>query len=192
MPWEKQFERKDVLEKAMQAFWRHGYEGTSMKDLIGCMGLNPGSIYATFGDKKKLFCEALDLYESHAREVLHDYETTYGPRQAILAVFEGMLSDAHKDGVSCSCFLINSIVGVASKDPDIDRVTKIGLLEFEEFFRRMIKAGQKQGDINLSVDPDKTARILIGLVISGRILGRGYFDDSQLHDYLDHAASLLA
>lgn len=55
MPWEKQFSPDDVLVKAMNAFWARGYESTSMQDLVACMGINRGSLYATFGDKRSLF-----------------------------------------------------------------------------------------------------------------------------------------
>ena len=192
MPWEKQYERKDVLEKAMQAFWQHGYDGTSMKDLIACMGLNPGSIYAAFGDKKTLFCETLDLYEAQTRELLDGYEASCTPRQAILAVFENLVDDVRSGHSKKACFLINSIIDAAPKDPEIDQLAKDGLVHFEDFFRRMISAGQKTGEIPAAIDVQKTARILIGLVIGGRVLGRGHFDETDIRDYLDHATSLLS
>ena len=47
MPWEKQFDEKAVLDKAMQAFWSRGYEATSMQNLVECTGINRGSLYAT-------------------------------------------------------------------------------------------------------------------------------------------------
>ncbi len=47
MPWEKQFDTDEALAKAMHAFWARGYEATSMQDLVDCMGVNRGSLYAT-------------------------------------------------------------------------------------------------------------------------------------------------
>ena len=52
MPWVRQFDESEVLEKAMRAFWAHGFEATSLRDLVDCTGLNRGSIYAAFGDKR--------------------------------------------------------------------------------------------------------------------------------------------
>ncbi len=48
MPWEKSFDETKALEKAMLAFWRHGYGSTSMKELVTFMEIHPGSIYAAF------------------------------------------------------------------------------------------------------------------------------------------------
>ncbi len=48
----------------MLLFWRHGYEATSLADLTAAMGITPPSLYAAFGDKKRLFFEAVDRYLS--------------------------------------------------------------------------------------------------------------------------------
>jgi AcrR family transcriptional regulator len=58
------FNHDDALEKAMQAFWTYGYEGTSMAALIEAMDMNKPSIYAAFGNKEELFNKALDKYVS--------------------------------------------------------------------------------------------------------------------------------
>lgn len=58
------FDRDEALEKAMQAFWNHGYEGTSMAELMEAMDMNKPSIYAAFGNKEELFRKALQKYFS--------------------------------------------------------------------------------------------------------------------------------
>ena len=58
------FDREAALHQAMLLFWRHGYEATSLSDLIAAMGVTPPSIYTAFGDKKRLFLEAVDRYLS--------------------------------------------------------------------------------------------------------------------------------
>lgn len=56
------FDRNTALRQAMLAFWRHGYETTSVADLTAAMGISAPSLYAAFGDKKRLFLEAMRLY----------------------------------------------------------------------------------------------------------------------------------
>ena len=46
----------------MRLFWRHGYEGVSISDLVGAIGIAPPSLYAAFGSKAGLYREALDHY----------------------------------------------------------------------------------------------------------------------------------
>ena len=56
------FDENVALEQAMRVFWRKGYEGTSLADLTTEMGINPPSLYRTFGNKEKLFWKAIDRY----------------------------------------------------------------------------------------------------------------------------------
>lgn len=56
------FDYDTALEAAMQLFWRHGYEGTSMQALTHAMGMNKTSIYAAYGSKEALFHKALNRY----------------------------------------------------------------------------------------------------------------------------------
>ncbi len=58
------FDREAALHQAMLLFWRHGYEATSLHDLTAAMGVTAPSIYTAFGDKKRLFLEAVDRYLS--------------------------------------------------------------------------------------------------------------------------------
>ena len=46
----------------MRLFRRHGYEGVSIADLTGAIGIAPPSLYAAFGSKAGLYRETLDRY----------------------------------------------------------------------------------------------------------------------------------
>jgi TetR/AcrR family transcriptional repressor of nem operon len=76
MPWEKTFDTDVALTKAMEAFWSRGYEATSISDLVERMGINRGSLYDTFGDKRSLFMSALRAYGAVH---LHDWTAARGP-----------------------------------------------------------------------------------------------------------------
>jgi len=57
------FDRDEALESAIRLFWTRGYEATSISDLTQAMDITPPSLYAAFGDKKRLFLEAVERYE---------------------------------------------------------------------------------------------------------------------------------
>ena len=56
------FDRGAALGSAMLVFWKHGYEATSITDLTAAMGITPPSLYTAFGDKERLFLEAIERY----------------------------------------------------------------------------------------------------------------------------------
>ena len=59
----RSFDRERALERAMRLFWLQGYEATSVSDLTRAMGINPPSLYAAFGDKERLYLEAIGRYQ---------------------------------------------------------------------------------------------------------------------------------
>lgn len=58
------FDKEAALTRAMEVFWRKGYEGTSMTDLTLAMGIASPSLYAAFGSKEELFRDALRHYSA--------------------------------------------------------------------------------------------------------------------------------
>ncbi|MFG2353824.1 TetR/AcrR family transcriptional regulator [Streptomyces sp. NPDC048521] len=75
----RSFDRETALEKAVRAFWEHGYEATSVSDLTRIMGIGAPSLYAAFGDKRSLFDEVVRVYGaghgSFARRALEQEPT---------------------------------------------------------------------------------------------------------------------
>ena len=64
-----QFNRDEVVENSVKLFWKHGYNGASMQQVVETTGLKPGSIYLAFGNKDGLYKEALKYYsDSSIRE----------------------------------------------------------------------------------------------------------------------------
>ena len=58
----RSFCKNQALDRALEVFWRQGFEGASICDLTEAMGINPPSLYAAFGNKEQLFRQALDRY----------------------------------------------------------------------------------------------------------------------------------
>jgi AcrR family transcriptional regulator len=56
------FDMDEALEKALQVFWKRGYEGSSIAELTEALGINKPSLYAAFGNKEDLFKKALTRY----------------------------------------------------------------------------------------------------------------------------------
>jgi len=67
VPWEKRYNEEEVLDRATALFWDRGYEATSISDLVAETGLNRGSLYSAFADKRTLFIRSLQHYDKHYR-----------------------------------------------------------------------------------------------------------------------------
>ena len=96
----RSFDRDAALERAMQVFWRKGYEATSVSDLTRAMGINPPSLYAAFGDKESLYLAALERYVSDRREsFLQTLQAAPTARHAI----ERLLAEAASELTEAEC-----------------------------------------------------------------------------------------
>jgi TetR/AcrR family transcriptional repressor of nem operon len=179
----------------MRAFWARGYEATSMHDLVACMGLNRGSLYATFGDKRSLFIEALRRYDqTHRAAWLAAIQTANPPKEAVLAAFEGAIRaalDPQADGASDGCFLVNTALELSPHDAEIGAIVARGFAETEDFFHAMIAEGRAAGTIPAGIEPRETARSLLGLFIGLRVLARSRPEPALLQAIARQAEAML-
>ena len=193
MPWEKQFDSDAALSKAMDAFWAHGYDATSMQDLVDCMGVNRGSLYATFGDKRSLFIEALRRYDAVYRAGwVGRLIKSHGPRAAIEAAFDEAIAVVIDAGSSDGCLLVNTALELSPHDDEISTIVGHGLAEMESFFRDMIEQGQAAVEIPPHVDTVDTARGLLSLFIGLRVLSRSRPEETLLRSVANQAGALLS
>ncbi|HUT50443.1 MAG TPA: TetR/AcrR family transcriptional regulator [Alphaproteobacteria bacterium] len=192
MPWEKQFDPDSALLKAMQTFWARGYDATSMQDLVEGMGVNRGSLYATFGDKRSLFIQALKRYDAvHRQAWTAALAERSAPREAILGAFEGAIAAAIEGGSRDGCLLVNTALELSPHDPEVASIVAEALTGMERFFHTMIVAGQETGAIPARIDADATASALLGLFIGLRVLSRSRPEAPLLRAVADQAAAML-
>ena len=193
MPWQKQFDTDQALAKAMSAFWAHGYEATSVQDLVAAMGINRGSLYATFGDKRALFIAALRRYDGQYRKAwIADLSRSASPRAAILDAFEGAISAALDKGSRDGCLLVNTALELSPHDEEIAGLVAKSFQEMELFFRDMIAQGQASGEIPARIDPVDTGRALLSLFIGLRVLARSRPEPTLLRSVAQQAAGLIS
>src|SRR5436189_3978301 len=113
---QKEFNRDEVLHKAMEVFWTRGYERASIQDLVEHMGINRQSIYDTFGDKHTLFLQALDRYrEIESRKVFAQLDRPGSVKKNLRLLFEGAVEKALSEEGRRGCFVGNSISELAGR-----------------------------------------------------------------------------
>lgn len=58
----QKFDREQVLDKLLQLFWLQGYEGTSIAEIVRSTGINPPTLYVSFGSKEQVFSLVIERY----------------------------------------------------------------------------------------------------------------------------------
>ena len=81
----RSFDRDAVLDKVVRLFWQYGYEATSMRELVGEVGVAAPSLYRAFGDKEHLFAEAVEVYSRQYGEFIDRALTEESTARAVAA-----------------------------------------------------------------------------------------------------------
>jgi len=192
MPWEKSFDEEVALEKAMNVFWKKGFEPASIADLLAETGLNRGSFYNAFGGKQQLFFKALVKYDRDRQTLLAKLEALDNPKEAIVTFFDAIVANTVTDKDYKGCFMFNTALDIASHDEKVNEIVTNGIREIEAFFRRSIEVGQARGEIPRGLDPEATAKALLALIVAIRVLGRGVFEKTALQTIADQGKRLIS
>ena len=112
------FDRDAALGTAIRLFWQHGFEGTSISTLTGAMGITPPSLYAAFGDKRRLFREAVDRYLGGVAAVTRSIADAATARDAARDLLTAAAIGDTGEGTPPGCLLASSIVSCSADSAD--------------------------------------------------------------------------
>jgi len=192
MPWEKNFDLDVALDKAIKLFWKKGYEGTSMSDLIEAMGINKGSLYNAFGSKDELFSRALLRYDQQVRQKRFSLLRDVGDTKKIIKIFfDIMITEAIEDDEKKGCFLINTALNLPNQSHEIQKIVTEALIQIEEFFIEMIEKDQKEGRLEKNINAKEKAKSIVALIVGLRVLARGTYEAQSLEAIKSQAVGLL-
>lgn len=169
----KEFEETEVLDKAIDAFWERGFDGVSVQNLCATMGLNPGSLYGAFGDKRGLFLASLDRYvDTVSRQALDLIASGPTGLAGIRAYFD-YLSKAIRTGKRrWGCLVTNSIAWKDATDPDVMARADKQLRRLETAFAQALTRAKADGQLPSSAGVSGAALLLVCVVQGLNVLAR--------------------
>jgi AcrR family transcriptional regulator len=161
----RSFDRDAALEKAVLAFWEHGYEATSVADLTRVMGIGAPSLYAAFGDKRALFDEAVTVYRARygafADRALAEEPTA---RAAVERVLREAAAEYTAPGRPHGCLVLHAATNCTA--PEVEESLRARRNADIAAFESRIRAGVAAGELPPSTDAGALARHT-GAIIQG-------------------------
>lgn len=168
----REFDREAALIQARDLFWRHGFEGTSMSDLVAALGIASARIYKAFGSKEQLFREAVAHYAEHeggfAARALEEGD--------IATAIRRMLMDAvalyTRPRAPAGCMVVSSASALSDENQPLQQwMAEQRRLRTESVidrFRRAAEAGQLRSDADPDLLGNYYALVLHGLSVQAR------------------------
>lgn len=148
-----EFEEEDAIRKAMDVFWKKGYNGTSMRDLTAAMGINPSSLYRSIGDKHALFVKCIKNYTESRMEEARKFAAAQSSPLAALVSFIKISADVIA-GDGDSCMAIKTTFEIAADDPDVQKILKADSDCTYNFLLNLLKKAIDQGEIRKDTDAE--------------------------------------
>ncbi len=176
MPRRKEFDREEVLMKAMMVFRDKGYEATSMEELVRRMGINRFSLYQTFKSKHDLFVQALQAYyENVALPFFAKLRDSDQGLRVLETTLMKMVSRIKTGQSPNGCLLCNTMAELgAKKDKRTAAILARYLNRVENDFHAALVRAKALREVSVDVNARERAKVLVaystGLLSLAKVL----------------------
>jgi TetR/AcrR family transcriptional repressor of nem operon len=167
------FDQSEALKRALQLFWRKGYESSSLEQLLAATGLSKSSFYHSFGSKAELFAAALEIYQDgQATEIAERLEAEADPKQALKQLIASFTRPAAGEEQAWGCLTCNTAVELAPHEPRIAKLVADHQRRLEKIFASAFRNAQKDKRMALSHDARALASFVVAALSGLQVLAR--------------------
>jgi len=186
----KEYDEKEVLQKATELFRYQGYEKTSLQDLVSHMGIHRRSLYDTFGDKHTLFLKALEHYDNNMKKNMDiQVKNSSTAKDAIRSILEMAISQDNEKTVGC--LTINSAVELTLHDQKVAEKIEQNFSKTEKIILELLLRGQNSGEIPKHHDIEKLSQFIHNSFVGLRVLVKTTNDKNKFKNIIDTTLSVL-
>jgi len=180
-----EYDKERSLNAALAVFWRKGYEATSLADLCEAMRMSKSTLYAVFGDKRRLFLSAIRAYSDNLLDELRkNYERSAGPIEFIEQILRSVAREAGSRGERRGCLVMNSATEFAQSDRDVARIVSHTLEQMAEIFATALARPRRNGKIRVGA-PGSMALYLVSTIAGMKTMVKGGRSEHELHLLVD-------
>jgi AcrR family transcriptional regulator len=160
------FDPERALDRALDVFWRKGYEGASLSDLTRAMGINRPSLYAAFGDKQSLFRQAVERYSRGPAAYLAEALREPTARRAVECLLRAEAELLTVPGNPRGCLLVQGALACGDAADSVRRELIAQRAKFTAAIHQRLKRARSEGDVPPGADPADLARF-VATVMNG-------------------------
>jgi len=183
----KTYNKQEVLEKAMNLFWKQGYEATSMQQLEKVMGINKFSIYASFKNKKELFKESIKCYAEKLHRIIDKMQYAKGGVEAIRQYFYDFIAFSKEDENAKGCLITNTANECIKEDKDsIQHLLKSYTAEIRDIFAQKLREDKSLSEQEVQEKADYLLMAMYGFSSVTKT-----FSQAQLHTFIEKTFKAL-
>lgn len=154
------YDPERALEDMTQAFWRSGFSGTSLDDLVAATAMNRPSLYAAFGDKKAAYLKALAHWGDVGQAIFEEALRAEKLRDALLRAYQSSIAVyVGGDKPARGCFLVSTATVEATTDADVRALLLEGIRRIDKMFEARIRQAIDDGELAAGTDAALLAQL---------------------------------
>ncbi|MGE0860285.1 MAG: TetR/AcrR family transcriptional regulator [Gammaproteobacteria bacterium] len=188
----QQYQSENVFQAVMQTFWEHGYDGTSLRDLLDATGLSKSSFYEIFAHKQDALERSLARY---CDLVVAELSCGLAAAPSASAFIEGVLAGAAGEGRDNAnprgCMLVNVATEFSARDAQIRARVAVSVERVTRVLVTAIRRGQREGDIGADHDANALGRYVLASLCGLRTLVKAGASQRALRDVIRVVMSTL-
>ncbi|MGO1056902.1 TetR/AcrR family transcriptional regulator [Crossiella sp. CA198] len=157
----REFDVDQALDRALEVFWRHGYEGAAMSDLTAAMGINRPSLYAAYGNKESLFRKALERYTTGPARHVSEALAEPTARATAERLLYGTVDAVTADGCPRGCLVVQGALVTGNGADGVRAEISAHRMAVEVQLRERFERAQAEGDLPGSASAAELARLVM-------------------------------
>jgi AcrR family transcriptional regulator len=178
----KEFDRDQALRQAVEVFWDRGYEAASTDELLAAMGIGRQSMYNAFGDKRRLYIEALQHYQAETGAELFERLLSAGSPLSALAGMLLAVARQTADERRRGCMAVNAATEFGQADQEVGAIVNGGVNLCHAAYERLLAEAKRTGEARPDLDERAAARFLHSTLVGMRVQARSGASPETLHD----------
>lgn len=188
-----EYDEEEVLARALEQFWREGYEASSVSKLLDCCGINRGTLYNSFNDKNTFFKIVINHYNDLLdRQVAASLKNpALGTWESIAAFFDEAVVNVRVRQRNLGCLLVNSLCSSVNYDGEIKRVLRASLNRIRKALVERLREARTKGKLKKGLDEYLAADILMNALYGIRVNSRNGKSARQLESLAKHTIGSL-
>jgi AcrR family transcriptional regulator len=177
----KEYNEDEVVEKAMNLFWKNGFESTSMQMLEKEMSINKFSIYASFGNKEGLFIESLKYYRANVSIPLQKLKNGINGIKDIKQFFYDSVDPKYKNCNQKGCLVTNTYNEFSESENLVIKEQMIDFMaELKNLFIKKLAMDSSKSDDTILKQANYLLLAKHGLAAAARVNTR-----KEMEDYIE-------
>lgn len=160
----KGFIPDEALDRAVEMFWEHGYEGVDVERIAQAVNVTKPALYRAFGDKPTLLLKAVERYAvTYVAPRMAAFQAEPDIHRAVIAFCEATVNAATGDACS-GCMMAAAALGQSERVTEIRSCAAQGLTASADIFAKRFEQEMKSGRLTRTPSAKVRGRALVDLL----------------------------